>query len=301
MARLTVLVATALLVTSPPAFAQSAPQTDVDEVDVHGRARVGPLDPTPMDRDPMAYWRRNKRQFFVGANVDVGFAYARPTLQVGWGRPHYMWTGAEGMAQVAQNFGGVYLGWRAAFPQLEVRAGARFVRPFFHPVQDAKASYDIRDLETERGNPTSYSLYELEALPELRAGPGFIVGAFTAVAIRGVGDGKEVFEETFRVMAAPPVILRARLGYMFDAKPLGRSRIGVAAEVVDVPGRLGDSAIVRAGVLMMWRLHEQVDVLVQLLPVVHSPDTLGLTAADFSQLGVRYRWATPDVPGPRER
>ncbi len=293
----------ALLVLGWPLSARAeetpAPPPDEDMAVVHGRKRVGPLDPTPMDRDPMVAWKRNRIQPFVGASVDAGFAYARPTLQVGWGRPHYQWTGAEGMAQGSQNFGAVYLGWRAAFPWLEVRAGTRFVRPFVHPAQPIKDSYDIRDLETDRGNPAPYTLYELEALPELRAGPGFVVGAFTAVAIRGVPDGKHVFEESLRVMAAPPVILRARVGYMFDAKPLGRSRIGLAGEVLDVPGR--DAVTVRAGVLMMWRLHEQVDVVVQLLPVVASPDRLGLTGADFNQLGVRYRWATPDVPGPRER
>lgn len=270
-----------------------------DTAFVHGRRRVGPLDATPMDRDPMVAWKRNAVQPFVGANVDVGFAYARPTLQVGWGRPHYQWTGAEGMAQASQGFGAVYLGWRAAFPWLEVRAGARFVRPFFHPVQDAKDSYDVRDLETDRGSPSTYTLYELEALPELRAGPGFVVGAFTAVAMRGTPEGKVVFEESLRVMATPPMILRGRLGYMFDAKPLGRARLGAAVEVLGVPGR--ETAVVRAGVLAMWRLHEQVDVLATLLPVVASPDDLGLTGADFSQLGIRYRWATPDVPGPRER
>jgi hypothetical protein len=284
---------------APPARSEAAPSEDTVDVVGRHRRRVGPLEATPMDRDPMIVWRRNVLQPFVGANVDVGFAYARPTLQVGWGRPHYMWTGAEGTAQISQNFGAVYLGWRAALPWLEVRTGARFVRPLVHPVQDPKDHYDIRDLETDRGSPSTYTLYEAEALPELRAGPGFVVGAFTAAALRGTPSGKVVFEESLRVMATPPVLLRARLGYLFDVKPLGRARLGAAAEIVGVPGR--DAAVVRAGVVMMWRLHEQVDVLVQLLPVVASPDNLGLTGADFSQLGIRYRWATPDVPGPRER
>ena len=301
MRRLAIALALVVVTCRPARADEPRPASSPEEetVAVHGRRRVGPLDATPMDRDPMAVWKRNAVQPFVGASVDLGFAYARPTLQLGWGRPHYQWTGAEGMAQGSQNFGAAYLGWRAALPWLEVRAGARFVRPFVHPAQPASDHHDLRDLETDRGTVATYTLYELEALPELRAGPGFVVGAFTAAAIRGVPRGQHVFEESLRVVAAPPVILRARLGYVFDVKPLARARLGAAAEVLSVPGR--DAVVVRAGVLAMWRLHEQVDVLAQLLPVVASPDRLGLLGADFNQLGIRYRWATPDVPGPRER
>ena len=279
----------------------NAPYTDAAHphvLDPHD-ARPSPLAPVPMTADPMRHWQLNPVRFFLQATVDVGFTYARPWLAAGYGKPHYRWTGVEVLPQISGNAGALYFGWRAALPWLEVRSGARFVRPFFRSPLPIKDSYDLRDLERDQGEVDPYVTYELEALPEVRVGPGFAIGAFTAFAIRGFPADRYLFDETLRVVAAPPVILRARLGYLFDVKPLARARLGAAAEVIDVPGR--DAVIVRAGFMALWRLHEQIDVLAQLLPVIASPDALGLQGGDFQQLGVRFRWATPDVPGPAEQ
>jgi hypothetical protein len=298
-----ILAARAVRAEEPPGAdprPPNAPYTDPAHphvVDPHD-ARDSPLDATPMGADPMRHWQLNPVRPFVQATAEIGFIYARPSLAVGYGRPHYQWAGVELLPQIAPGFAGLYVGARAAFPWLEVRAGARFVRPLFRPQLEPRASHDLRDLERDEGTVDPYVTYELEALPELRLGPGYAVGTFTALAIRGFSPDRHVFEENLRVIVARPVVLRARAGYLFDVKPLARARLGAAAEIIHVPGR--DMVVVRAGLMGLWRLHEQIDVVAHLLPVIASPDRLGLLGADFWQLGVRYRWATPDIPGPDE-
>ena len=67
-----------------------------------------------------------------------------------------------------------------------------------------------------------------------------------------------------------------------------------AAEVIGVPGR--DAVVVRGGLVALVRINAELDVLAQLLPVIASPDDIGLHGAEFNQLGVRWRWATGADP-----
>jgi hypothetical protein len=294
------LVALSLLALACPARAElgtgSSPAVRRDDLPVE---RFDPLHPTPLDDDPMRHWVYNPVRPFLAVTADVGWIYARPTVMLGYGRPHYQWVGLELLPQLSQHFVGLYAGWRAAFPWLEVRAGFRHVRPLFHPQLAPARHHDERQLEIDRGTSASYDLLELEALPELRAGPGFVFGAFTAYALRRLPDDADVYEETMRVIVRGNVLLRARLGYLFDVRPLGRARLGPAAEILEVPGR-PEGTTFRAGLMAVWRMHEQVDIMIQLLPALVSPDALGILGADVSQLGLRYRFATPDRPGPAE-
>lgn len=275
----------------------SAPVVRRDDLPVE---RASPLLPTPMDDDPMRHWIYNPVRPFLAVSADVGYVYARPTVMLGYGRPFYEWVGLELLPQFSQTFGGLYAGWRAALPSFQLRAGFRHVRPFFHPELAQTDTHDERELDIDRGTSVSYSLLELEALPEVRLGPGFLFGAFTAMGVRGAPSDADIYEETLRVIVRGKVLLRARGGYLFDVRPLGRARLGPAVEVLEVPGR-PEGTTLRAGVVAVWRLHEQVDIMVQLLPALVSPDALGLMGADFTQLGLRYRFATPDKPGPREK
>ncbi len=279
---------------------ENAPYTDPAHphvLDPHD-ARRSPLEPTPMSADPMRHWQLNPVRAFLQATIDLGYPYLRSAVAAGYGRPHYMWAGLETQPQISGNFGALYFGIHAALSWLDVRSGLRLVRPLFRSQLPIKGHYDIRDLERDRADIEPYNTFEFEAVPDIRLGPGFVVGAFTWMAVRGFSEDRYIYEENLRVIAARPLLLRERLGYLFDVKPLARARIGAAVEVIHIPGR--DEQVIRAGLIGLWRLHEQVDVLAQLLPVVSSPDGLGLVGADFNQLGIRFRWATPDIPGPRE-
>jgi hypothetical protein len=63
--------------------------------------------------------------------------------------------------------------------------------------------------------------------------------------------------------------------------------------VVDVLRIVERSATaVRAGIIGRLTLYDDLEARVSIVPVITSPDSLGLSGADFAQLGIRWRWAT---------
>lgn len=240
--------------------------------------------------DPIEEWHRHRVAMFAALNVDLGFAYLRPTGIVGYGRPFDTWFGLEVLPQLSSNFVAAYTGFRAAVPYLEVRSGVRFVKPLFRTQLPIEREYDLRDLQTEVGPTARYLTYETELLPEVRIGRGHAIGALTAISIRGIDPGYHVYDENLRVIVAGPMYLRARAGYLFHLNRAGTARVGPALEVIDVPGR--DLVVVRSGLIGLFRLNADVDVVAQLLPAILSRDLIGLHGADFNQLGIRWRRAT---------
>jgi hypothetical protein len=105
-----------------------------------------------------------------------------------------------------------------------------------------------------------------------------------------------VFEEGLHAVMKPPYIWRGRLGYLLALSRNGAIRVGAAGEVIGLPGR--DELVVRGGVLGSVSISAEVDVQVSLIPVLKSPDSLGIAGGDFGQLGIRYRIATDSKPDP---
>jgi hypothetical protein len=69
--------------------------------------------------------------------------------------------------------------------------------------------------------------------------------------------------------------------------------------VVGIPNR--EAVVVRAGLYTSVAVNRHLEVLATLLPVLVSPDSIGLIGADFGQLGIRMRYATDETrPDPRE-
>jgi hypothetical protein len=237
-------------------------------------------------------WNEGPLRYFFASTVDVGYLYTRPRATFGYGRPHALYVGLEGNP-IAQASGlGAYGGLRGVLPFFDARVGMRGFYAFEHDYLAPASSYDRLALETTSGGHASYYVFETEVNASTPLGPGepFVTGSLTS--IHGVREGMYVFEETLRVIAKPPLVWRARTGYMFFAFPsLGRHTIGPVVDVLGVPGR--DAIIVRAGVVARVLLSRELEVRGTFVPTVASPDRIGLPGGDFTELGLRWRWATP--------
>ena len=77
---------------------------------------------------------------------------------------------------------------------------------------------------------------------------------------------------------------------------MARSGSAPTGDLIGLPGR--DEFVVRAGVVASVAIDAHLEAQASLVPVIVSPDTLGLAGADFGQLGVRFRWATGSTPDP---
>jgi hypothetical protein len=239
------------------------------------------VEPTWSDAEP--------RTFFASA-IDVGFLYLRPRASIGYGQPHWQWIGMDANPIIGSSGLGFYSGLRLAIPHFDVRAGARAFYSFQHSFLVPHDHFSRLDSE-DRSQPTSrYVTLEAEATLRFRVGWGDLVAVLTGSAVTLTPAGYDVFEETLRVITKPPFIWRGRFAYAFVLGPLDAVSVGPVIEVVGLPRR--DALVLRGGVSAHVWLTDDMEAIATFVPVITSPDSIGLDGADFAQLGIRWRWAT---------
>jgi len=236
-------------------------------------------------------WASAPPRAFLATTVDVGFIYLRPRVSFGYGRPFTSWLGADANPIVSRGGLGGYAGARLEIPHLDLRIGPRFFSAFEHTYLQPKPSYSRLDLETSTGARAQTLTFEAELDLWLRIGPGRALLRGSGSYITGVPDGLSVFEETLRVIVDAPLVWRARLAYVFVFGAYQQHSIGPALDILDVPKR-EDSRTLRFGPMLRLGLSRRVEVRGSFLTTLVSPDRIGLVGGDFTELGVRYSWAT---------
>jgi hypothetical protein len=244
-----------------------------------------------MDPRMARSWATLPPRTFVATTFDVGFVYVRPRVSFGYGRPFTSWVGVDVNA-LAQTSGlGAYGGLRIEIPHVDLRVGTRYFSSFNRTYLERQPSYSRLDLESSSGDPARTLTYESELDLSLPVGPGVVLGRGSASYVTGVPEGQEVFEETLHVILDPPLVWRARLGYAFVFGAYHQHSIGLVVDMLDIPKR-DDSITMRAGPILRFVLSRRVEVRGSFVMTLSSPDTIGLVGGDFTELGVRYRWAT---------
>ncbi|AGP33476.1 hypothetical protein [Sorangium cellulosum] len=240
-----------------------------------------------------SYWARSAgARPFVSAVLELGVIYYRPSLALGFGKPHWSWLGIEGYASVSPSGGAEYVGLRAALPGVEIRGGARYAFSTSQYFLEPRASYTRRETELMEGPLSRYVAGEIEVSGSIPLLGGSLFGVATGYAVLGAPEGLYLYEEALHTVMKPPYLYRARLGFMGEMDKFGELRFGAAAEVIGNPGR--GSVIVRVGPMLAIALTHHLDAVGTAMVVAATPDRLGLLGADLGQLGLRYRWATGD-------
>lgn len=242
------------------------------------------------------YWELGRPRLFLAAMGEGGYAYVRPRFALGYGQPYWRWIGVEAYPLLSLSGLGQYVGVGGAVPGLTARAGARYTYPLSRDYLEPRSSYDRLDLELRETEPAKYLALEAEVAATVPVLVGSAFAILTAYRVELVPDDLFVFEENLRQIMEPPYIWRARLGYLVGFGKDGSIRIGAAAEYIGLPGR--EEHVVRAGVLGSVLISANLEAQASLIPVIVSPDRLGLAGGDFGQLGVRYHWATGSKPDP---
>jgi len=243
------------------------------------------------------YWELGRTRPFLATTVDAGLIYLRPRFMAGYGRPHWSWIGLEAAPSAGVGGLGYYSGISAALPYLNLRAGSRYFYPFSRHLLEPREEYERSDIGLLVGPVGDYLAYEAEAAGTLPLGPGSLFAVATGMYISLVPPDMYVYEDSLKVVAAPPWLWRARLGYLLALGLNGAIRLGLAGETIGLPGR--DAFVVRGGLVASVLLSSQLEAQASLLPVLMSPDSLGLAGSDFGTLGVRYRWGTDSTPDPQ--
>lgn len=237
-------------------------------------------------------WNEGGARAFVSSDSEVGWLYARPNLAAGFGRPHHAWAGLELSPGVNDSAVNVYAGARGRIPHLDLQLGARVVYPFTHTLRPVQDRYNRLDLESEDGPKANYRTWEAQLAGDVPLPGGRAFALFTGyyVVVAPENEGLRLYEETLKVIVEPPWVWRARLGYLLEFGRDDAVKLGPAAEVLGLVGR--DRVVVRAGGIASVDVSSFVAVQATFIPVIASPDTLGVAGADFGRLGLRLRWAT---------
>ena len=236
-------------------------------------------------------WNDGNARPFLATTLDVGWVYLRPRLSVGYGNPFKTWFGVDVNAIVGGAGLGGYGGLRLALPRFDLRVGPRYFAAFNRDNLNPQKSYNRVDLDSTAGTPSRVITFEAEAEASVPLGPGDIIGLGSVSYVTNVPQGQLVFEETLRIIVAPPLLWRGRGGYVVRFGTSRQHSVGIVADVLDVPKR-DDSLTVRIGPVVRVVLSRRVEVRGSFVPTIVSPDHIGLIGGDFTELGFRYRWAT---------
>ncbi len=238
-------------------------------------------------------WASSRPRAFVATQIDAGYLYLRPRVAVGYGRPHFQWLGLEANPIVTNGAVAGWAGLRASTPFADLRAGARTVYSLQRGYLAELDSYERLDLERSAGSHAKYSTLEAE----LSAGVSTSLGDFGGLAsvsyVTGVPADRYLFEEQLRMIVAPPWVVRVRGEYGAHLIP-GRRNVtfGLAVDALDAPAR--HELLVRAGFVTRIVLSRALEIRGSFLMALVSKDFLGLVQSDFTELGIRYRWASGD-------
>lgn len=258
----------------------------------HGNnpAELGALDRF-IDPKMRRSWNEDPARAFAALTIDAGYLYLRPRVALGYGTPFDSWVGIEANPLFSPAGYGGYGGARFAVRYVDLRVGGRYFAGFQHAYLDPKGSYDRLDLDTVHHAKAHYYTLEAELNVVIPVGPGDILATGSVSSVASVPAGQYVFEETLRVVVDPPLVWRARGGYLFRFGAHLQHSIGPVVDILDVPNR-DDSLTVRLGPVMRMQLSRHFDVRGSFVTTVSSPDRLGLVGGDFTELGVRFRTAT---------
>jgi hypothetical protein len=259
-----------------------------------------PTPPAPQGTEQAVvsrYWELGRPRAFFATTTEAGYAYLRPRFTLGYGQPYWHWVGLETYPLLSLNGVGHYLGLGAALPGLTLRAGGRYTYPFSRDYLRPQPNFSRLDLERVGGPKADYLALEAELTATL---PVFVGSAFAVLSgyrVELAAKGYFLYEESLRQVIEPPYVWRARLGYLVGLGQGSAIRIGAAGEVIGLPGR--NEVVVRAGLLGSVLINAHLEAQASFIPVLVSPDRLGLAGGDFGQLGVRYSWATHSTPDPK--
>jgi hypothetical protein len=288
--RLAVVSLLVAVAAASPARAQVEPPEEPSTV-----PEAGPPPPIPpdlwMDVNMRRSWEERPPRWFTAAMIDLGWVYLRPRVSFGYGRPFSKWIGVDVNPAISSNAFGLYGGVRVNLPRLNWRAGVRYTWSLYRTYLDEQLSYDRLDFDLATNPRTKMATFETELEGTLPLGPGDLLGLASLSYVTNVPEGQVAFEETLRVMVDPPLVWRVRGGYALRWGTKRQHSAGLVVDVLDVPAR-DDSLTLRVGPVVRIVLSRRVEVRGSFVVTAVSPDNLGLAGSDFTEIGLRYRWAT---------
>lgn len=239
------------------------------------------------------YWGAAPSRLFAAGAFETAGIGARTELDLGYGKPHHRWIGLE-LATSLSLKGMAASGYvHGQMPWGHFRFGPRF---FTGLNQKLIPEVDVVTrplLEVNDGLRSKYLSLDGELAGNIPLPFGSIGLVGNVYGILTVPEGYYVFEDATRTVIDPPWIGRARISYLAPIGKPATLRVGGLAEVIFNPER--ELVNIRTGPAVAVALTHHLEAIGVAAFSVFNRDEIGLSGADFTQIGFRYRWATGDL------
>jgi hypothetical protein len=229
---------------------------------------------------------------FASGLVELGLP-EHAVLAAGYGKPFYLWGGAQAEGWLGLDFTSFSGALRANLRAVDLVVGLRTTKTWrIMPLPD-EPHHDA--LPTDGG--FTYRTLDLGASGGLPVPGGFAVWQVQAVHFLDPPQGVQIYEQLLRVACKPPWCADALAGWLVEARR-GALLAGPVADWAFVTGRSGVDPFIRVGGALQWRLWPHVNLVGSFLYPISSPDHLGFGDSITGQVGFSYTFAT-GTPAPR--
>jgi hypothetical protein len=241
------------------------------------------------DRPQNGYWSQGTPRFFLSTKSDVGGIYVKPYLSLGYGLPHWIWTGVDVNAITTPEFAQFYSGIRGSTPLFDIALGLRDTYSYWKPFLEPRRSFVAADLRNPSPN-AHYWAWEGEVVGVIPLPHAAILLDYIAVGVLNRPAGKYLYEESYRAVVGKSFFQVLRMAVVARLLREDSLKLGVLTELVTTTGR--GEPVFRMGPAAALQLTDHLEMLGTLSLKVASPDRLGLALGAYGVSGFRYRWAT---------
>jgi hypothetical protein len=238
--------------------------------------------PAPEEVPPeQPYWAQGQARPFVALDAEAG-AHLRAVASVGFGKPHWLWGGAEAYVFETLDFGALYAGLRASLLAADLQLGVRRVFSRTHGAVTSAQSHALAEFENAPN--LDYTSLTADLSGGLPVPGGYVIYEFEALHVTDLASNQELLEEWDHVVTSGS-LLAGRLGYLYAWRWLKVGPMG------DLTTSFGRGNTTRLGAVASITLTNHLDLAGLLLIPLQSPDDLGFKGT-YGSLRLRWQWST---------
>ena len=244
-------------------------------------------------RPALPYWSEGSARPFLSGLAVAGLGYGRLALDAGYGKPHWIWAGVEGVGVITPDYTSMQAGLHLSAVLADLMVALRRSYAFsdtFMPVADSVGEGDLRQPNRPAARSTTIDATLSGFAPYRRF---LLTWELTYVRPLGQSASTLLFEESQRVVISRDGLVTSKLGPMVRLMKSHELYAGILAEHFSLPGR-SDSLVFRMGPSFWASLSDHWDLFGCLTWPVYGPDHLGLYDSTYGTIAVVYRFATQD-------
>jgi hypothetical protein len=244
----------------------------------------------------MPYWSQGPARPFVSGRVVPGLGFARLALAAGYGKPHWLWAGLEGIGTLTIDCAAAQAGLHLSAVLIDLSVIVRRTAAFEHTFIPVRDSVRSRDLEQANQAGAKSNVVEASLSGALPYGRWLLTWELTYVRPLGQSSSLLLYEEIQRIPITSRGVVTSKLGPMVNLSTGRQFYLGMLAEHLSLLGR-NDGLVFRIGPSAWIELSRHWNLFGYVTWPVNGPDHLGAWNGGYGGAGLLYQFATGESRG----